>query len=229
MEAPANKTLSRILPLVLIVFNIVTLAALWFAVVRRPGGGPPPMNRGEGGTRPVDFLRRELGFSEEQMAAFTAQRDKFITAIEPLHAEVRALNEELVAELEKTAPDEARIEALTARIGTLRGEEGKRLFLHFKDLMSVCRPDQQAKFRSISRRFMETIGFFGPAGLGPSRGLGPGEKPGFGRGPGGEPGRGPGSGPPPMDRPDKPGDPGRRGGRIGPGEPPPQPPGSKIR
>lgn len=148
----------------LIVLNIATLAAIWLTVIRKPFRGGPPAD-GAGGPEEVQsFLRRELGLSSDQAAAFDAIRDRFVEAARPTHEEIRKLKEEALAEMFKPEPDRAVLGALTSRIGVLRGDEERLLSLHFLDLMASLRPEQRPKFQSILREFMIRIGALEPDG-----------------------------------------------------------------
>ncbi|MCX6563346.1 MAG: periplasmic heavy metal sensor [Candidatus Aminicenantes bacterium] len=163
MDAFSEKPFTQKLTIFLIILNLITMAALWYVVFRRPPGGRPPREVGKG-QDVQSFLRRELNLSDEQAAAFANLRDRFLDTARPLHDEIRKSNEATLTELLKAQADQRTIETLTARIGTLRGEEEKLLFLHFQELMAVCRPDQKIKFQSIMREFLVMIGFFEASG-----------------------------------------------------------------
>jgi hypothetical protein len=99
-----------------------------------------------------------MGLSADQVEAFDAIRDRFVEAARPTHEKIRKLKEEGLAEMFKPEPDRAVLEALSLRIGVLRGEEERLLSLHFLDLMTSLRPEQRPKFQSILREFMFRIG-----------------------------------------------------------------------
>ncbi|GEM_PF-1847196 len=175
MDAPVKHPRRRWTLALLIGINIVTLAAIWLTVIRKPSGGDPPPGR-QGGPEEVQaFLRRELGLSDDQAAAFDGIRDRFVEAARPTHEEIRKLKEQGLAEMFKPEPDRAMLEALTSRIGILRGEEERLLSLHFLDLMAALRPEQRPKFQSILREFMIRIGALEPAGP-PDRSGGPDQR-----------------------------------------------------
>jgi len=163
MDAPVKNPRRRWAVGLLIALNLLTLAALWLTVVRRPSWGPRPGDRGNP-EEFQNFLRRELGLSDAQAAEFDRIRDRFVEAARPTHDEIRKLKEQILAEMLKTEPDRILLEGLTARIGVLRGEEEKLLTFHFLDLMASLKPEQKPKFLSILREFMTRIGVLEPAG-----------------------------------------------------------------
>ncbi|MDD8026355.1 MAG: periplasmic heavy metal sensor [Acidobacteriota bacterium] len=177
MDAPAKKPSTRWAIGLLIALNLVTLAAIWLTVIRRPHDGGWPQ-AGRGGPEEVQmFLRRELGLSDKQAKTFEEIRDKFVAGSRPTHDEIIKLKEQILAEMFKPAPDRTVLESLTSRIGVLQGEEQRLLFLHFLDMMAACGPDQKPKFQSILREFMIRIGALEPAGP-PEQDGGPGDPPG---------------------------------------------------
>lgn len=188
----------------LIILNLITMAALWYVLFRKPPGPRPPRDAGTG-QDVQSFLRRELSLTDEQAAKFAELRDKFTSSAGPLQDEMRKLNETVIAEMLKPQADKTVIETLTARIGALRGEEEKLLFFHFQDLMAACSPEQKAKFQSIMREFLIRIGFLNQPG-GPGRGPRPPDDRG---------------GPPPQDKREGQPPPDPRGG-------PPPPPQKKF-
>jgi len=171
----------------LIILNLLTLAAGWLTVLHRPPSGPPPQRR-EGAPDARDFLTRELNLNEAQAAEFDDLRDRFMKEAGPVHEKIRGLKESLIEEMFRPATDPARIKALIEEIGGRRADEEKLLLGHFQSLVEACRPDQKSRFQAILRQFMTMIGALDPPG--PGR---PGEGPD--RGPDRAPDRGPGDGP----------------------------------
>jgi len=224
MDDSAKKSITQKAVPFLIILNLVTMAALWYVLFRKPPAPRPPRAAGQGQDVVQSFLRRELSLTDEQAATFLKLRDKFVASTGPLQEELRTLNETIIAEMLKPQPDKAAIEKATARIGILRGEERKLLFFHFLDLMDVCRPEQKDKFHSILREFLTRIGFLNQPG-----GLSGGPRLPDGRGgppPNdkleGQPPQDFRGGPPRQDRGKEPPPPGRRM------EPPPPPPQKKF-
>jgi len=202
MDDSTEKSITQKAVPFLIILNLVTMAALWYVLFRKPPAPRPPRAAGQGQDGVQSFLRRELGLTDEQAATFAKLRDKFVASTGPLQEEMRTLNETIISEMLKPQPDKAAIETATSRIGVLRGEEQKLLFFHFQDLMDACRPEQKDKFHSIMREFLTRIGFLNQPG-GPGRGPRPPDDRG-GPAPkdmrGGPPSRDLRGGPPPQDR-----------------------------
>jgi len=159
----------------LIILNLLTLAALWLTIFHRSPGGPPPWSGG-GAQDPQRFLSRGLQLTESQTKEFDDLRDRFLKTAGPLHEEIGRLKEALIEEMFRPSLDQARIKSLIEGIGVRREDEEKRLLNHFLDLVNACPPDQKAKFQSLMREFMTMIGALDPPRppRGPSR---PGDGP----------------------------------------------------
>jgi len=164
----------------LIILNLLTLAALWLTVFHRSPGGPPPW-RGDEARDPQRFLSRELNLTEAQTKEFDNLRDRFLKAAGPLHEEIGRLKDSLIGEMFRPRLDQARIKILIQEIGVRRADEERRLLNHFLDMVNACQPDQKARFQAIMREFMTMIGALDPPGPPegfPRRGDGPGADPG---------------------------------------------------
>jgi hypothetical protein len=172
----------------LVILNLLTLAALWLTVFHRSPGGPPPWRGGEA-RDPRLFLNRELNLTAAQAKEFDDLRNRFFKAARPLHDEIGRLKESLIGEMFRPQHDMVRMKTLIEEIGAHRADEEKRLLNHFLDMVNACRPDQKARFQAIIREFMTMIGALDPPdppeglprpGDGPERGPddGPGADPG---------------------------------------------------
>ena len=144
----------------LVILNLLTLAALWLTMFHRSPGGPPPWS-GEA-QDPQRFLSRELHLTEPQTKEFDDLRDQFLKAAGPLHEEIGRLKEALIEEMFRPSLDQARIKSLIEGIGVRREDEEKRLLNHFLDLVNACPPERKAKFQAIMREFMTMIGALDP-------------------------------------------------------------------
>ena len=175
----------------LIILNLLTLAALWITFLHRPPSGSPPQRR-EGAPDVRDFLTRELNLNGAQAKEFDDLRDRFMKDAGPVHEKIRSLKESLIEEMFRPATDPARIKALIEEIGGRRAEEEKLLLAHFQSLVEACRPDQKSRFQAILRQFMTMIGALDPPDPGhpdegPDRGPDRGPDDGPPRNPGGHP------------------------------------------
>jgi Spy/CpxP family protein refolding chaperone len=172
MNDVQERHTAKVLIGLLILINVVTLAMLWFLLLRRPPLGPPPPDEGRG--REVQsFLKRELNLTEDQARKFEELRDRFISSLPSLPDEIQRLRETMMNELFVAQPDEKKVEALTGEIGIREAAMEKGLYDHFRDLVAVCRPDQKRKFQAIMNDVLEMIGPPGPPP--PARGKRPPE------------------------------------------------------
>jgi protein CpxP len=160
MDIFARKHLTVWLIGALAIMNLVTLATLWYAVIRKPQPAPPPRegNPSESVNR---FLEQELHLAPEQTAEFREMRRSHTAEQQAIQDEIRRLKKAEMDELLTAQPDQAKGEALAAAIGAKETEKEKLLFAHLRNLMALCRPEQQERFRSIMG---ELIRMMGPPG-----------------------------------------------------------------
>jgi hypothetical protein len=162
MDIFSRKHLATWIIALLVVLNIASIGALWLSVLRRPEAPPrrddqraeavrPEPGRSDG-ARTDDvrlFLERELGLSPDQSAKFEQLRRSHAAGIQAAQREIQRLKKAEMDELLAERPDPARYEALAAEIGAKETEKEKLLYAHLRDLMALCRPEQQDTFRRI--------------------------------------------------------------------------------
>jgi periplasmic protein CpxP/Spy len=158
MDIFSRKHFANWIVALLVVLNVATLGALWLSVLRRPEARP---RRDDGkteaprataaqtdGTKTDDvrlFLERELGLSPDQKAEFERLRTSHAAGIQAVQAEIQRLKKaEMDAFLAGRADD-----ATAAAIGAKETEKEKLLYAHLRDLMAICRPEQQERFRQV--------------------------------------------------------------------------------
>jgi len=98
----------------------------------------------------LEFMRRELGLSDEQAAQWKPLREKFQTNLARLRPALQAKRVELVQLVAAPEPDRARIDAVAAEIQALQAELQKECIQHLLDEKKILNPEQQ-------RKFLETI------------------------------------------------------------------------
>jgi Spy/CpxP family protein refolding chaperone len=184
MDIFTRKHLGAWLIGLLVVMNLATLGTLWYTALRKPAAAPPPagdtprantspVENRRAGNRQADirrFLERELDPSPEQAAQFEELRLKQAAAIQAAQEEIHRLKKAEIDAILAPQPDRAKGEALADQIGIMEAKKEQILFAHLRNLMALCRPDQEQKFRSI---LGELVRMFSP----PGQPKPPGEKP----------------------------------------------------
>ncbi len=130
----------------LVVINLATLIFLWFD---RSGS----KNDFEHGPRRTDnFLKAELGLTDEQDKLMKDSRDRFFDSSGKIMNEMDQLKKQLRSEAFNQNPDSISVDSITARIGILQSQTEELAFKHFKELNSILNSEQSKKFQEIFNR-----------------------------------------------------------------------------
>lgn len=103
-----------------------------------------------------DFMRQELGLSEEQAAQLAGLRGKFQANLTRLRPALQAKRAELVQLVAEAQPNRAHIEALMVELRSLQAELQRTCIQQLLDEKSILTPEQQRKFlEAIRSRLLE--------------------------------------------------------------------------
>lgn len=167
-----NKKLLNTVIIGLLVVNLGTLAMLWMK--KGPDGPPPPPPGGPHGGPIEMFLKRDLQFSDEQMAVFRELRIMHHQVVEPLHLEGRKLREK---QFQLIGASDGKVQADS--LGTLIGGNVKAVegavYDHFTAISEICSDDQKETFDELIQEIMKRASPRGPGG--PPPGGHPGDRP----------------------------------------------------
>jgi len=161
----------------------------------------------------TQFLHRELDLNAQQVeqlhTLFEQHVEQMSLVMQDMHEHRQAMHRALFAE----DANSTQLTELSEKIGQKQAQVERLRFQHFKDMASLCNPQQQKRLQGLVGEILLRAGppdsgpAFGPRGgpqQGRGRGFGPGSErgpgPGLGRGPRRGSGRGPGPrhlGPPP--------------------------------
>ncbi len=131
--------------IVLVVLNIGSIGLLWY---ERTDQRPEQPLRGDRPT-PEDFLAREVGMDDEQVATFRELRKEHFRETDPIKAEIHRLGRQMMGELFATTPDTARVRQLSLELGEKQAEFELGVYRHFEDVKSICQPDQQEQLKGL--------------------------------------------------------------------------------
>jgi hypothetical protein len=142
----------------LAVMNLLTLSALWYSVLGKPFAPfsrPAENERSESVSR---FLERELNLSPEQAVRLEELRRSQAAAIKSIDDEISRLKKTGMDEMLASYFDAARGDALASAIGAKEAEKGRMHFAHLRNMMALCRPDQEGRFRRILGDILRMMG-----------------------------------------------------------------------
>lgn len=148
MDIFTKNRLTAITIVLLVVFNITTLAIIWSDRIPppvRPDGVRPAGQR----IRTVMFLKRELGLDEQQVREYRKFRLQHRNQMRKLNDEILGLKKELLDQLFYDQIDEKKVEKILDSIGDRQRQVERLKFDHFNDLKKLCGEGQQEKLRRL--------------------------------------------------------------------------------
>lgn len=146
-----NKNITTYIIVFLILLNIGTLAVFWFF---RPPQPPPRGAERERIEKTNDFIRREVGWNEEQFRIFQRSRDELHRASSSAVAQAGLDRQALVEALLKSPPDTALAWKLAGEIGFHERAIQENLIGHYLQLWTMSEAEQREQ---LSRVFRKTL------------------------------------------------------------------------
>jgi hypothetical protein len=149
-----NKILITLV-IVLAVFNISTLATIWYLTIQRRPDFPEAQTHPQKIIR--ELLQNELKLSEDQMRAFEKSGHHNIlltrSILDSIHKNKKLIYDELFTD----TPDTLKLHRYTNNIGREQAELEKCVFSHFLELKQLCNKEQQSKFKALFHDLMKLI------------------------------------------------------------------------
>ncbi|MFZ5516676.1 MAG: Spy/CpxP family protein refolding chaperone [Candidatus Zhuqueibacterota bacterium] len=148
MDIFTKNRLTIITIILLVIFNLITLAIIWSEKIR-PSGRPLAQHPIEQRIRTVMFLKNELGLKPDQVREYRTLRSQYRERMRTNSEEIRMLKKELLNQLFQDKIDSLEVERIIGRIGD-KQEHIERLTLgHFHQLKKLCGNDQQQKLHRL--------------------------------------------------------------------------------
>lgn len=148
-----KKNLIIVFLVLLTIVNVAALATI--AYHRLHAKRPFPLMGRPDGRR--DFLKQELGLSEQQAKEFRTHMERFRTEIQPIHDSIGIMRTELMFELTEQEPDAGRLNQLAEEIGALEVDLKKKSITHMLEGKTLLTPEQQKKFFSHFRKGLDRM------------------------------------------------------------------------
>jgi len=143
-KTPKSKLLLIIIG-ILLLSNIVLLSFLML--------NKPAQKRGmRGGDRYAvisSFLKTDIGFSKEQLQQYDTLHAHHRTIIKAMFDSVRSNKEIYLKDLSSSHFSDSAITATATLSVNNQKDIEVLIFRHFRDIMSICTPEQQPKFDSL--------------------------------------------------------------------------------
>lgn len=99
-------------------------------------------------------LENKIGFSEEQMNNYEGLKDAHKQKMKPLLEALRTSKENFYNLLQQTHSDSVVANALT-EIGSRQEAVDSQIYIHFRDIRSMCNPQQIPGFDSLVKKLVQ--------------------------------------------------------------------------
>ena len=146
MDIFSKQKLVGWLIIVLIVTNALTLSIIWFKELSRKQPVTPPPSPRE---QVNNYLDEQLNLSPEQKELFNKYREQHADTTRMFNDKIAFLKREILLETFKDNPDKNKIDNLIGKMGGVQKDYEEFLFRHFKNLESVCDPEQKEILKRI--------------------------------------------------------------------------------
>jgi Spy/CpxP family protein refolding chaperone len=140
----------RIFLAVIILLTLINMGFVFSVIVMQQQSG----EKGEGYPRglmerPRQFMKDEVGFTDNQMEEFHNMRQEFRAQMEPLHSDLRELKSELLNEATSENPDTDKCNMLSESIGKIHTKINQNTSQHLMKVSRIATPEQSAKLKEF--------------------------------------------------------------------------------
>jgi Spy/CpxP family protein refolding chaperone len=149
-----NRTRNRNLLFIIAILILTNIAVLgYFLWYKKP---PAPKNDFRNGMS--EMLKRDVGFTDQQVAQYDTLRDQQRASIKPMFDEMRKAKENLFRLLSDPNATDSIVKKATEVIAEQQKSLDLQTFNHFKKVRSLCTPEQQPKYDSMVQRMFRKMG-----------------------------------------------------------------------
>jgi len=164
MKLLANKKFTAWTIGILLVLNLASLAALGIETHVFDFDRWKDDDRKDHKDRVTRYLVKNLDFNEQQSEELKALTQEHRNQIRPVFEEIRDKRRELLNELTSAEPDTVTLNKLTAEVGQLVSHQERLTYQHFKDIRSLCTPEQLDNYDQVMTKLMRYMSpKFGPS------------------------------------------------------------------
>lgn len=103
----------------------------------------------------ISKLRKEVGFSDAQIATYEAMSDKHKETVQPLFDDLHTAKENFYKLLQQPAPPDSLVNSYLYQVGEKQKAVDKKIFSHFFSLKQVCTPEQLPKYDTVIQRVIK--------------------------------------------------------------------------
>jgi hypothetical protein len=146
-QLSGNKVLLTVIA-ILLVTNIVMLVL--FLNIKQHRNEPKKLGF-------TEKLKNKVGFSPEQMATFEPKKKVFWTRVREKFDEIKKTKEDFYKYIYDASVPDSVMEAKAEQIGKQQKELDLFVIRHFKDIRTLCTPEQLPKYDSLLPPLIERM------------------------------------------------------------------------
>jgi len=152
MDIFAKKRFTFWTIVLLVILNIATISMLWLNQIRRPGA-PPSKRAPKKERQTLEFLQRELDFTNAQIQKYDQLRQEHEQQTRVLINDIRRLKQEMMDEMFYDEPDTIKAMEIADLIGEKQTEVERIAFKHFLDLKELCGKERIGNLQGLIDEF----------------------------------------------------------------------------
>ena len=150
-----QRTVTNVLLLALLVFNVGFVGSWWYGHWKAHRMMREEHKHFSGhGSKAGMFLAKQLGLNDEQVQKLEALRKEHFDKIGLMEAAVDRNEKNMMDALMANPTDSAKANMCADSVGILKADIQKELFSHFSSIKKICTPEQNAKFDSLVKEMM---------------------------------------------------------------------------
>ena len=147
---------NRVYVLLIALLLISNLALVGFFVLNKPDR-KPDMHRGSPSSFMRESLKKDVGFNDQQMAAFDSAIQSHRAQMRPIFEDITKTKENYYQLLSQPNTPDSVLNAAASVIGEKQKQIDMKIFAHFQNLRGLCTPDQRPAFDSLVQKVVHRM------------------------------------------------------------------------
>ena len=119
---------------------------------------PPGKEDSRGREQVSQYLIRELKLDKQQQDSFSSMKQQFFQTMRPMWDSIRSAKDSLYRQLGNPSANDSLIAQLAQRVADQTRRSEEKQFDHFRELRTMCRPEQQAVFDTLIPKMLTRMG-----------------------------------------------------------------------
>lgn len=144
------------LVVILLLSNVGLL--LYFLMLKKPEHKPGGPGRGDFSI--VDYMKKEVGFNEDQTKQFQQLHELNRDSLKLIGDSIRASKNKLYTFLQQAPPNDSSVQAAAATLSHYQQKMELNMFRHFQRVRAICTPEQQVKLDTLVNRMNNRPAFY---------------------------------------------------------------------